>query len=329
MTPDLRELLWKAYIERVRIGYKMDEVPGNFLGDVEMHKRWFMEAAALAQPEQIVPNGWIATSPSGRVIHFSKHKGWTVEEVSTERVDALAQPEGAGLSKHLVRRGMRPDGTFPLSDDDGPALAQPEAGVGELIWWEKTEGYAVGLRDKGMIAWVATVEEAQALCAAFRKAAPPAGEGMVMEGVKIFPFKVVLDALMEESSLEFWYRGKLVGRIENLSTEPSPVIRSDVQMIGGGIPRGGLAGPVSDTPMTDREEYTITARDVGFKAVSPGLCRLIENRLGETRKLYDELLFMVSDKFPEETRHQTALRYLREREQRSGGPDSAKAGEVS
>ena len=37
----------------------------------------------------------------------------------------------------------------------------------------------------------------------------------------------------------------------------------------------------SDTPRTDREEYTITERDIGFKAVSPSLARILEREIVE------------------------------------------------
>lgn len=37
----------------------------------------------------------------------------------------------------------------------------------------------------------------------------------------------------------------------------------------------------------------------------------------ELRKKYNELLFAVCRKFPNETRHETALRYIREAENRS------------
>ena len=39
--------------------------------------------------------------------------------------------------------------------------------------------------------------------------------------------------------------------------------------------------------------------------------------------LYNELLHAVESKHPEETRHQTALRYIRERESGGSGPVSA------
>jgi hypothetical protein len=41
-------------------------------------------------------------------------------------------------------------------------------------------------------------------------------------------------------------------------------------------------------------------------------------RLEEVEALYKELLFAVEAKFPDETRHQTALRYLKDREAMRG-----------
>lgn len=38
-----------------------------------------------------------------------------------------------------------------------------------------------------------------------------------------------------------------------------------------------------------------------------------------TRALYEELLYAVARKYPGETRHQTALRYIRQREQEPNG----------
>lgn len=44
---------------------------------------------------------------------------------------------------------------------------------------------------------------------------------------------------------------------------------------------------------------------------------------GDTEKRYNELLYAVARKFTGETRHETALRYIREAESRSGGWDSS------
>ena len=45
---------------------------------------------------------------------------------------------------------------------------------------------------------------------------------------------------------------------------------------------------------------------------------------GDTAKKYNELLYAVARKYTGETRHETALRYIREAESRSGGWDSVK-----
>ncbi|CAB4129989.1 hypothetical protein UFOVP116_214 [uncultured Caudovirales phage] len=42
-----------------------------------------------------------------------------------------------------------------------------------------------------------------------------------------------------------------------------------------------------------------------------------------TDELYNELLFAVASKYPDETRHQTALRYIRRAEMRSASPEKA------
>lgn len=53
-----------------------------------------------------------------------------------------------------------------------------------------------------------------------------------------------------------------------------------------------------------------------------------ERRAEENGRKYYELIYAVGNKFPEETRHQTALRYIQEREQTIGEPkaDAARKG---
>jgi len=46
----------------------------------------------------------------------------------------------------------------------------------------------------------------------------------------------------------------------------------------------------------------------------------------KTEKLYHELLYEVARKFPGETRHETARRYIRETESRTNGAAKAIAG---
>ncbi len=55
---------------------------------------------------------------------------------------------------------------------------------------------------------------------------------------------------------------------------------------------------------------------------SLGLCSL-----RELQAQYNELLFAVARKFPGETRHQTALRYIHEAESRANSPDQQAAKE--
>lgn len=40
----------------------------------------------------------------------------------------------------------------------------------------------------------------------------------------------------------------------------------------------------------------------------------------ELQRKYDELLYAVGNKYPGETRHQTALRYIQQAETHEGGP---------
>lgn len=53
--------------------------------------------------------------------------------------------------------------------------------------------------------------------------------------------------------------------------------------------------------------------------------RAIDNARMADRKAYEELIYAVERKFPNETRHETALRYIRQAEERanSGSPTDA------
>jgi seryl-tRNA synthetase len=46
--------------------------------------------------------------------------------------------------------------------------------------------------------------------------------------------------------------------------------------------------------------------------------RSLRRDLEEVREKYNELIYQVGNKFPEETRHETALRYLRNAERMQG-----------
>ena len=52
----------------------------------------------------------------------------------------------------------------------------------------------------------------------------------------------------------------------------------------------------------------------GPHAVLPGQDDSILCKCSMTDKLYNELLFAVGNKYPQESRHQTALRYIRQAE---------------
>lgn len=46
----------------------------------------------------------------------------------------------------------------------------------------------------------------------------------------------------------------------------------------------------------------------------------VTRRMTPNEKLYDELIMAVESKFPDESRHETALRYIKERENRNNPP---------
>lgn len=50
-----------------------------------------------------------------------------------------------------------------------------------------------------------------------------------------------------------------------------------------------------------------------------------DRRAAEAEKKYSELIYAVEKKFPDESRHATALRYIQERERYSSGPQSGVA----
>lgn len=57
------------------------------------------------------------------------------------------------------------------------------------------------------------------------------------------------------------------------------------------------------------------------KKLSPSPIRF---SVSDVSAKYNELLYSVAQKFPGESRHETALRYIREREQRAGETGSDK-----
>ena len=72
---------------------------------------------------------------------------------------------------------------------------------------------------------------------------------------------------------------------------------------------------MSDTPRTDAE-FTNYYR---FNAYVPkesaiAFAKKLERELAEAKRNYRDLIMSVGKAYPNETRHQTALRYIRERE---------------
>jgi len=65
--------------------------------------------------------------------------------------------------------------------------------------------------------------------------------------------------------------------------------------------------------------YVKTADDCHKEYQSASLDDVLslQKRYGELSKKYEELLYAVAQKFPDETRHETALRYIRQREEGS------------
>jgi hypothetical protein len=61
-------------------------------------------------------------------------------------------------------------------------------------------------------------------------------------------------------------------------------------------------------------------------ALQDRITELEAQRKPLTDELYNELLFAVGSKYPDETRHQTALRYIKRAEMRSASPAKAAHG---
>lgn len=53
--------------------------------------------------------------------------------------------------------------------------------------------------------------------------------------------------------------------------------------------------PASATPRVDREEYTVTERDIGFKVVNPGLARELERKLAEAQEAMRDASSKIHD----------------------------------
>ena len=68
---------------------------------------------------------------------------------------------------------------------------------------------------------------------------------------------------------------------------------------------------MSDTPRTDAE-WTDDYYCSGY--VPEEFARQLERELAEAKRNYMELIMSVGNKYPNETRHETAKRYIQERE---------------
>ena len=80
-----------------------------------------------------------------------------------------------------------------------------------------------------------------------------------------------------------------------------------------------------DTPETDAAEMPIDRVDTVASRpchiVNSEFARKLERERDEVRALYNELIMNVVCAYDCETRHQTALRYIREREERDVAED--------
>lgn len=92
------------------------------------------------------------------------------------------------------------------------------------VWWEKSGGYAVGPRDKGMAAWVATIEETQAICGAVREATLLPTVNLMGERMRayagprhMFGMLIFCDDLLPDGTAEVRdASGRVLARIVNL-----------------------------------------------------------------------------------------------------------------
>lgn len=66
---------------------------------------------------------------------------------------------------------------------------------------------------------------------------------------------------------------------------------------------------VKNTPINEEFKEHINAAEICFHSIF--------DNYNHINKLYNELIMAVSRKFPNESRHETALRYIKEREQKT------------
>jgi len=70
-----------------------------------------------------------------------------------------------------------------------------------------------------------------------------------------------------------------------------------------------------------RQAFSKNAKE--FDALVVAMFEHVESAMDAHQKKYQELIFAVAQKFPNETRHETALRYINERENQCHGPVKA------
>ena len=78
----------------------------------------------------------------------------------------------------------------------------------------------------------------------------------------------------------------------------------------------------SKTPRTDREASRIEDDEFVGDYVLASFARLLETELAAAREGYLDLIMSVGNKYPNETRHQTAKRYILRAEE--NGDNTAK-----
>jgi len=84
--------------------------------------------------------------------------------------------------------------------------------------------------------------------------------------------------------------------------------------------------------LRDEELWKIVSdmkQDLDYDECSPWMAELKEwknKNIDETIKKYNELIYAVGNKYPNESRHETALRYIRESEKHSYGPENERQG---
>ena len=78
----------------------------------------------------------------------------------------------------------------------------------------------------------------------------------------------------------------------------------------------GFSGEIPET-----EKHKTQFRTMSWHEFNIWVLNYVAQAEKEARKPYDELIYAVSNKYPNETRHQTALRYIRSTEQ--GGEATA------